>query len=86
MDQTTETKPKVHNINKPAYLILLMAGIYFLIQKEFSQAVTFFGLALVFDPFNTEIPFNKRPVYQQLWLFIHLSITLALIVLEIIVK
>ena len=86
MEQKTATKPKVYDINKPAYSILLLAGIYFLIQKDFSQAVTFIGLGLAFDPFKTNVPFNKRPVYQQLWLFVHLSITLALFVLMIIGK
>jgi len=86
MQQATQTKPKVHYINKLAYAMLLLAGIYFLIQKDFSQAVVFWGLALVFDPFNTEIPFNKRPAYQQLWLIVHLSITLALFVLMLIAE
>ena len=74
MEQKTATKPKVYNINKPAYSILLLAGIYFLIRKDFSQASTFLGLGLVFDPFKTDIPFNKRPFYQQVWLLVHLSI------------
>lgn len=66
MKQITETKPKVHNINKPAYFIFLLAGIYFLIQKDLLQAAVFWGSALIFDSFDTEIRFNKRPVYQQL--------------------
>jgi hypothetical protein len=83
MEPKMETKPKAIDINKPAYALFLLAGIYFLIQKNFSEAVIFWGLALVFDPFNTTIPFQKRPVYQQLWLIVHLSVTLALFVLDI---
>ena len=86
MEPKTETKQKAVDINKPAYVILILAGIYFLIQRNFSEAVIFWGLALVFDPFNTAMPFQKRPVYQQLWLIVHLSITLALIVLDIMRK
>lgn len=48
----TGTKPAIRNLNQPAYAIFLLAGIYFLIQQDFSQAVIYWGLALVFDPFN----------------------------------
>ncbi len=81
MEQNTATKPKLYTINKPVYFVFLIAGIYFLIQKDISQASMFMGLALAFDPFKTDMPFNKRPVYQQLWLLVHLSITFALLVL-----
>ena len=86
MEQQTETKPTARNFNKPAYAVFLLAGIYFLIQRDFSQVVIFWGLALVFDPFNIETPFNKRPFYQQAWLIVHLSVTLAAIVLDLLGK
>lgn len=62
MEKQTAIKPTVYNFNKPAYVIFLLTSIYFLIQKDFSQAVIFWGLALVFDPFKTTTPFDKRPV------------------------
>ncbi len=83
MEKQTAIKPTVYNFNKPAYVIFLFAGIYFLTQKDFSQAVIFLGLALVFDPFQTTISFNKRPVYQQIWLVVHLCFTLVLFVVMI---
>ena len=52
-----------------------------MIKPDFSQAVTFWGLALVFDPFNINTPFQKRPFYQQAWLYVHAAITIALFVL-----
>ncbi len=76
-----KTKPAAKNINKPGYIIFLLAGMYFMFTKDFSQAVIFWGLALVFDPFNPATPFTKRPFYQQAWLIVHLSITFALFVL-----
>ena len=81
MEPKTQTKPVAKNINKPAYIIFLLAGIYFMIKPDFSQAVTFWGLALVFDPFNINTPFQKRPFYQQAWLYVHAAITIALFVL-----
>ena len=81
MEPKTNTKPVARNINKPAYIFLLLMGIFFLIKKDFSEASTFWALALVFDPFNIKVAFSKRPFYQQALLFIHLAITLALFVL-----
>ncbi len=86
MKTNTETTPTAKNVNKPAYVIFVLAGIYFLVVKDFSQASIFWGLALVFDPFNINTPFGKRPMYQQAWLLIHLVITFALFALMIWVK
>ena len=81
MESNTQSKPVAKNFNKPAYIIFIIAGIYFMIQRDFSQAVTFWGLALVFDPFNINTPFKKMPFYQQAWLYVHAAITIALFVL-----
>lgn len=86
METKTQPKQKAVNINKPAYVIFILMGIYFLVQKNISDAVSFWAIALIFDPFNTETPFQKRPVYQQLCLYVHLAITFALFVLMIIEK
>jgi hypothetical protein len=86
METGTKSKPAARNINKPGYILFLLAAIYYMIQRDFSAASGFMGSALIFDPFNILIPFNKRPVYQQLWLLVHLSITLALVVLMVIGK
>ncbi len=84
MEPKTQTKPVAKNLNKPAYIIFLLAGIYFMVKPDFSQAVTFWGLALVFDPFNVNTPFQKRPFYQQAWLYVHAAITAALFVLMLV--
>jgi len=81
MDTKTNTKPVAKNWNKPAYIIFVITGLYFSITKDFSQATIFWGLALVFDPFNIETPFHKRPLYQKAWLFIHVAFTFAMLVL-----
>ncbi len=81
METTVNTPSKARNFNKPAYIIFVLVGIFFIVKKDVSQASIYFGLALVFDPFNIKTPFNTRPFYQQTWLIIHLSITLALFAL-----
>jgi len=78
MNAAHNTKPAPKNFNKPAYIIFLMAAIYFLVVKDFSQAATFAALALVFDPFKTTVPFADRPFYQRAWLFVHVAVCLGL--------
>ena len=86
METEIKTKPAAKNLNKFAYSAFVVAGIAFLILKDFSQASIFWGLALVFDPFNPATPFQKRPAYQQIWLIVHLLITITLFVLMLIAK
>ncbi len=75
---TTENKEKSLNLNKPAYVLFLLTGLMFLYFKDISQAVIFLGLAIVFDPFDINVPFNQRPFYQKAWLIGHLGIVAAL--------
>lgn len=63
MQPETKSNQPARNINKPGYIVFLLAGIYFMIRKDFSQAATFWCLALVFDPFDLKIAFKERPVY-----------------------
>ncbi len=67
---TTDTKPKVQNWNKPAYIVFTIADLGFLIAQDLSQAVTFLALSFVFDPFNIEMAFQKRPLHKRVWLII----------------
>jgi len=78
---TTDTKPVAQNWNKPAYIALTLLGLVFLYAQDLSQAVIFLGISLVFDPFDIETPFQKRPLYQRVWLIIHLALVLTLFVL-----
>jgi hypothetical protein len=86
METETNTKPVGKNFNKTAYIVFVIAGIYFLVMKDFSQAAVFWGISLMFDPFNTAIPFPKRPLYQRAWLYIHVSTSLAMFVLVLMGK
>lgn len=86
MEAQSNSNPTAKSLNKPAYIIFVLAGIYFAISRDFSQAATFWGLALVFDPFDLTMPFSKRPFYQQAWLMAHLTVTIALFVMMILDK
>ena len=43
----------------------------------------FFGIALAFDPFDQAQPWKERPVWQKVWLLVHLALVAALLGYEI---
>jgi hypothetical protein len=85
MQTNTATKPQILSpkANRILYTAFLMVGIFYLVKKDFSNAIIYWSLALVFDPFNQQVPFNKRAFWQQAWLVAHVLITLAVIVLAL---
>jgi len=63
------TRPR--SLNKPAYYVFTVAALIFLLLRNYDSAATFAGIALVFDPFNTEQAYAERPFYQRIWLIVH---------------
>lgn len=86
MEAPVKTKSQNTRFQKTGYVVFVLAGIYFLIRKDYSNAVIFFGLAPIFDPFDVKTPFTKRPLYQKIWLVVHVAITIFSITLLIINK
>ena len=43
----------------------------------------FFGIALAFDPFDQAQSWKERPVWQKVWLLVHLALVAALLGYEI---
>lgn len=86
MEKELTTQKTNYNFNKYGYIAFVMAGIAFLFLKEWSNVIIFIGLALVFDPFDTKLPFPKRPLWQRLILLAHLVIVLAAVIMEIFIK
>lgn len=64
--------------------LLLLSVVYLLGIKEPSNVAICLGIALAFDPFNQSIPFPERPLYQRLWLLIHLLLAILAIVYSMI--
>ncbi len=74
---TTEHKPNI--LNKLVYTVFVITGIVFIFLKDFSSATIFIGISLSFDPFDQKMPFGKRPLWQRIWLIIHLIATFVLL-------
>ncbi len=86
---------KVSNISNPicaartnrvAYGALVLAGIVFLVLKDWPNAIIMLGVSLIADPFNYAVKFSDRPLWQRLWLSMHLATLYAVIVYEVIIK
>ena len=51
----------------------VLFGLYYAVfSKNLSDAGMMLGIALAFDPFNQQQPFNDRPTWQKVWLIVHL--------------
>ncbi|MFY8036548.1 MAG: hypothetical protein ACOVMQ_05225 [Cyclobacteriaceae bacterium] len=60
------------------YGAFVALGIYYLLRKDISEAMSTLGIGLIFDPFDQQVKWNDRPAYQKIWLMVHLSVVLGL--------
>lgn len=70
--------------NKFIYSIFLVAAIIFVCLKDYSTAIIFGGIGLAFDPFDQSLSFDKRPVWQRVWLIVHIVGVITIIVITLI--
>ena len=67
--------------NRVLYTAFVLMAVYsFVFTPDKTQGLAPLGIALAFDPFNQQVPFGKRPVWQMAWLLTHVVIVLALFV------
>ncbi len=74
---STETTPKFTPFNRYAYVGFLVLVIYLFIKGDYEWAFANLGIALVFDPFDPSVKWQQRPMYQKVWLLVHLALTFA---------
>lgn len=86
MGKTIRSKPFFRHCNKVGYFSFLMIAAGFVAARNFTDAMMYLGLAFIFDPFNSAVPFQQRPVYQRLLLLVHLVITIAVLSLMLLLK
>ena len=64
---------------KWAYGFFVVAGLCWIIfSDDFMTGVSQLGIALIFDPFDQKIRWNNRPLYQRIWLIVHVFLVLGL--------
>ena len=67
------------SFNKFIYIGFILFGVYELMIKNApSEAATYMGIALAFDPFDQEQPWKQRPTWQKSVLLIHLAVVFGL--------
>ena len=69
---TTSTR-----FNRYAYALYIILFIYLFVKGDYTWAFLNLGVALVFDPFDTAVRWQQRPLYQKAWLFIHVAVMFA---------
>jgi hypothetical protein len=74
--------PKVirlsNTVNRIMYGIMVALAIYFWYAGNTGYAPVYLGLALIFDPFRQEEGWSQRPVYQKVWLLVHVGLLFML--------
>jgi len=81
MTNSTTSKPAAKNWNKPGYIIFAALGIFYAIKQDFANACVFWNIAVVFDPFEHSKPLRNRPLYQRVWLVVHVMVGFTLLIL-----
>ncbi len=79
MKQAITSKQLIQSnrINRAGYGLFLALSAYLLIKGDYDMAVTNFGIALVFDPFDAAVKWSDRPLYQRAWLLCHVGLSFA---------
>ncbi len=76
-EETATTKTHTTTAHRLAYFIYLILVVYHLCIGDYEWAISNFGIALVFDPFDSSVKWQHRPMYQKVWLFTHLTLLTA---------
>jgi len=74
---SSETTPTFSPFNRYAYVVYMVLVIYLFIKGDYEWAFTNLGIALAFDPFNPAVYWKQRPLYQKIWLLVHVTLTFA---------
>jgi hypothetical protein len=81
---TSTTTPRTFStrFHRVAYTLMVLLGCYFFFfSADTTMGAANMGIALIFDPFDQQVPFGKRPVWQRVWLVVHLLVMATMAVL-----
>jgi hypothetical protein len=86
--EATKPTPTFRNIspmfNRILYIAFVMFAMYYLLfSPDKMQGVSMLGIAFIFDPFDQQVPFNKRPIWQRAWLIVHVAALLVAFVFAV---
>ena len=68
---------KSTRIIRVAYSLYMILVIYSFVKGDYVWAFTNLGIALVFDPFDSTVKWQHRPLHQKAWLLSHVALMLT---------
>lgn len=57
---------------------VLFTVYYVVVSHDLMTAASNLGIALIFDPFDQAVTWNNRPVWQRVWLIVHVVCVFSL--------
>lgn len=76
-----ETTGKFTQVNSILHIgFILMALMQFTLFEETASAIGSLGISLAFDPFNHEVKWKERPIWQKAWLLVLCGLTLTSVI------
>ena len=77
-----DAKQKTRDLG-PAMARILYAGfvliaVYHAFRSSLGDSFSSMAIAMIFDPFDQSVSFRDRPLYQKIWLFVHVGIVIIL--------
>lgn len=72
--------------SKIGYVAFVVLTVYFLATNQIMSAASNLGIALIFDPFNQQQKWNDRPLYQRVWLLVHVAVVFGLFMYGFLLK
>ena len=74
---TVQQQKQSVQINRFAYILFLLLVAYLLVRGDIEWATVNMGIALTFDPFDPNVRWQARPLYQRVWLLVHVCLTFS---------
>ncbi len=65
-------------VSRIFYCISILLAIYQVTQHRYLEAASALGVGLVFDPFDPHQTWKERPLWNKVWLFVHLTVVAGL--------
>ena len=66
-------------ITRVIYILFVLFGLYHVFfMQNYMDAAASLGIGLAFDPFDAQKTWNERPMWQKVWLTVHLAVVALL--------
>jgi hypothetical protein len=79
----TTGKDNMRILSRTMYTLFVVLSAYYLFFRgDYGDAAANLGIALIFDPFNPQQSWKDRPLYQRVWLIVHVILVCIMFALQ----